>query len=344
MARVLEISRTPLFKYCRPQETTWFSLGSALVPGNEGCVSERFTPRRVLRLIRDLRRGAYDLVVLPAVSLGYAHDARWAKKLLRRAVGIAAASRLVAAVLELLLRWKKNVVVFADVSDLPPLSYEVCALVPGFLAYFKREYEPAQTLRAGPRWEDVNRRVVPWSLFLPTTEVAPEPCLKEQDVFFAGACNSAARSEGLPRLRGLAARGVRVDVPDERLPYREFMRRMAAAWLVWSPSGGGWDCYRHYESAFAGSVPVIDAPPLGRPRPYDDPAECFYYRPEGDALEQTVLRALADKERLRAMAARARARVLAEHTRPALVTRMQATVVERLRQENRPSVLREEWG
>ena len=130
MVRVLEIARTPLFKYCLPEETTWFSTGSSLMPGNEGCKSERFTLRSVLRLVRDLRRGAYDLVVLPAVAVNYTYDTRRLKRWLRWAVRYGASLRLTAVLLETLFRWKKNVVVFEDVSDLPPLNYEACALVP----------------------------------------------------------------------------------------------------------------------------------------------------------------------------------------------------------------------
>lgn len=344
MARVLEISRVPLFKRCLPRETTWFSLGASLIAGDEGCESERFTARRAWRLVRELRAGAYDLVILPAVDIGYAYDPGRLKRWLRRLVRVAASTRLAATVLEAVFRWSRNVVVFEDVSDLPTLSYEVCALVPGFLAYFKREADPARTPRPGARWEAVNARVVPWSLFLPTTDVVPDASQKTSDVFFAGHCHNAVRQRGLPQLRRLEARGCRVDVPAERLDYREYMARMAAAWLVWSPEGYGWDCYRHYEAAFAGAVPVINRPAPGRVPPYEDGAQCFYYPPEDDrALEETVLHALADKERLRTMAAAARERVLARFTRPALVAGMQAEIARRLRAAGRPSSLVREW-
>ena len=122
------------------------------------------------------------------------------------------------------------------------------------------------------------------------------------------------------------------------------MQRMAAAWLVWSPEGIGWECYRHHESAFAGAVPVINEPPVLRALPYEGETECFYYQAEGDGLEQTIIRALKDKDRLRAMAARARERVLEQHTRRALVAKMQAVIVERLRLESRRSVLLQEWA
>ena len=93
MARVLEISRVPLFKHCHPAETTWFSLGAALTVGNDGLRPEPWTARNVWRLLRDLRGGGYDLVILPAVEIGYAADSRRLKRWLRRLVGAAASTR-----------------------------------------------------------------------------------------------------------------------------------------------------------------------------------------------------------------------------------------------------------
>ncbi len=117
--------------------------------------------------------------------------------------------------------------------------------------------------------------------------------------------------------------------PKNVLAYAEYMQRMAQAWLVWSPEGFGWDCYRHYEAAFAGSVPVINRPANSRPRPYEDGVECFYYDPVGDDLERVLKLALEDKERLRAMAVRGREKVLANFTRAAIVASMEAEIARR---------------
>lgn len=326
MARVLEISRVPLFKHCYPADTTWFNLGVALTVGNEGLVPEPWTVRNVWRLVRELRRGSYDLVILPAVEIAYAHDPRRLKRWLRRLVGAAASTRLAAAVLEGVCRWRHNAVIFEDLSDTTQMSYEVCALVPGFRGYFKREFDPERTLRPGPRWQGINERVWPWSLFLPTTNLVPDATEKKSDVFFAGQCHNPVRREGLPQLRRLAERGYRIDAPEDRLTYAEYLQRMAEAWLVWSPEGYGWDCYRHYEAAFAGTVPVINEPATNRVRPFEDGVQCFYYRPEADGLEQTIVRALADRPRLQEMAARGRERVLTRYTREAMVAAMQAAV------------------
>ncbi len=329
MARILEFSRIPLFKSCFPEETTWFSLGASLIAGDEGYVPERFSVSGWRRLSLDLRRGVYDLVVLPAVDISYGYDAGWKKRFLRRLIRTGLVRALAARVIEALWQLKRTTVIFLDVSDNPALSYEACALVPGFLAYFKREFDPARTLRAGIRWESCNARVVPWSLFAPATDWVPDASVKKYDVFFAGHCHNAVRQQGLPQLRGLEARGYRIDVPAGRIGYQEYLRRMAEAWLVWSPEGYGWDCYRHYEAGFAGAVPVINEPPAGRLRPYEDEVECFYYQAAGEGLTDVLISALADKARLTAMAARAHARVLGHYTRAALVADMQAAIAAR---------------
>jgi hypothetical protein len=133
-------------------------------------------------------------------------------------------------------------------------------------------------------------------------------------------------------------------VPAGRLEYQEYLQRLAQAWLVWSPEGYGWDCYRHYEAAFAGSVPVINTPDPHRVRPYEDGTECFYYQPENDGLQQVIVEALNDKMRLRAMAERARIRVLTRYTRQALVASMQTVILQCLRAEGRSSRLLDAWS
>ncbi len=82
---------------------------------------------------------------------------------------------------------------------------------------------------------------------------------KTHDVFYAGTPSSALRIAEYPLLDELRRRGWSVDVPTERLTQAEFFRRCQRSRLVWSPEGRGWDCFRHYEAASVGSVPVINA-------------------------------------------------------------------------------------
>ncbi len=155
--------------------------------------------------------------------------------------------------------------------------------------------------------------------------IAPAgPGDKTVDVFFAGQIDpsSTVRSDGLAQLRALAAEGYVIDVVADRLPYEEFARRMARAWLVWSPEGFGWQCFRHFEAPLAGSVPLINLPRILRDHPLADGVHALYYAAEGDDLRRAIVAALADKPRLARIAEAGRAHVLAHHTFEALCARV----------------------
>src|ERR1700733_6831251 len=142
-----------------------------------------------------------------------------------------------------------------------------------------------------------------------------ESMTKYHDIFFAGTTvYSTVREEGIRRLLKLRAEGYAVYVPEERISQREFDQALCASWLVWSPEGCGWDCYRHYEACLAGSVPVINYPSTRRYAPLLDGIHCFYYAMEGDDLVQKIKAALVNKARLAEMAQAARKHVLQYHT------------------------------
>ena len=73
---------------------------------------------------------------------------------------------------------------------------------------------------------------------------------------------------GLATLQG--ARGSRYSrrhPGHARCRAQEFYRRMSRAWLAWSPSGFGWECYRTDEAAQCLTVPVVNHPTIERHRP-----------------------------------------------------------------------------
>jgi hypothetical protein len=141
------------------------------------------------------------------------------------------------------------------------------------------------------------------------------PPEKRVDVFFAGRLEtSAVRLAGVPELRALAREGVRVDLAPERLDRPEFYRRSARAWITWSPSGYGWDCFRHYEAPLCGSVPLINEPSIVRHAPFRAGEHALYYRVAPGELNRAVRTALADRRELARIAAAARDHVLRHHT------------------------------
>jgi glycosyltransferase involved in cell wall biosynthesis len=152
---------------------------------------------------------------------------------------------------------------------------------------------------------------------------------KDIDVFFAGRLkeSSSVREHGLEELMQLQKQGIRIDIQDGGLSAPEYLARCARAWLVWAPEGYGWDCFRTYEAAFAGSVPLISRQTIERYEPLSDNEQCFYYDVESGQLAQTVLRALNDRDHLLKMAEAAREHVMRHHTPQALARHIVSTTL-----------------
>jgi hypothetical protein len=180
-------------------------------------------------------------------------------------------------------------------------------------------------MRRMPRWQARIDKLRPLSLPVPkfaapkvTADAFPE---KTEDIFFAGEVegNSSVRHRGIGELKVLADRGIRVDVPDGRLPKVEYERRMARAWLTWSPAGIGWECYRHSEALQCLSVPLINTPTIERYAPLLEGEHAFHYDIEPGGITRAVEAALADKEKLKRMALAGREFVGAHRTHRAIV-------------------------
>jgi glycosyltransferase involved in cell wall biosynthesis len=157
----------------------------------------------------------------------------------------------------------------------------------------------------------------PISLGLAAWRIAdlPKPLPpKSVDVFFAGAIQTDLRRRGAALLAVLHRSGVTVDFVEGHLDRAEYLSRMARAHLAWSPEGLGWQCFRHFEAAVAGAIPVINRQRIEMRHPLRAGEHAFYYDPDGEDLIGVIRHALADKQRLRGMADAARQYVLAHHT------------------------------
>jgi len=155
---------------------------------------------------------------------------------------------------------------------------------------------------------------------LPYLERPPSSDRRDIDIFFAGqlAWSSTLRERGVKELAELSHSGLRIEITDKRMSPAEYLARCAQAWLVWAPAGYGWDCFRAYEAALAGSVPLISRQTVERHQPFVENEHCFYYDLEPGQLAQAAKRALSNRERLSEMARSARAHVLRHHTPRAL--------------------------
>ena len=334
---ILEIGRIPLFKSVYPDQTTWIRTGSSLVQAGDRYVTFQAGFASVVNLLWKVGRGRFQIILLPAVDIEFPADATLTKKILRHSIAAVACLRLSRWLAQILLRPKQNVIAFLDISDFPRIASVTRDIVPQTLCYFKRELYPTVSFSGESDQKWWTERTEPISLPAP---VSFEPPLipKQTDVFFSGNIYTPVREAGLRVLETLASGGLKIDILRERIPHEEYMQRMAASWLVWSPSGFGWDCYRHYEACLAKSVPVIDSPSAERVLWLKDRKHCFYYgRSEGE-LAETIRNALVEKQRLAEMGNQARQHVIENHSRAALVRYMLNRIDRRLIASGRPGI------
>ena len=336
--RILELGYFCLFKRVWPERVTlvWGGKGTEDVPVPVDAMASLSAFRRIGR---DLAAGAYDLIVCFPPALPPWREARTRKALARRL--------FFHALLRHPLLFKKTPLVVLDVGDRTPFARHNHHLLRRAAWVFKRELPIAREellLGTNPGFHSreavlrsrlyaaLEPKLYPTSLGLPAerwADVPARPLEKTADVFFAGKMDSEVRRRGLAELDELARSGIKVDMPPERLPRKEFYERCARAWLVWSPEGFGWDCFRHYEAAACRSVPVMNRPRITWHRPLEEGVHCFFYDPSCGGLSSVIRAALADKERLRGMGEAGREHVLKNHTHEAICTYILSRTIQR---------------
>jgi glycosyltransferase involved in cell wall biosynthesis len=348
--RIVEIGTLALFRSYSDAEV--LSLWTNADPQGEATArSQPFSLRAFFELRRRIKAGAVDLLVV------YPPRYRpWGIRVLAKAMianprhMLGAAIRAVGVSMARFLP-RGVPIVALDLDDTFAINRHSFFLLERAQVYFKRELPidrwqtlfktahgdiPTTRIRARKRYQRWMAKLRPITLGYWRRDVGIAPASaadKTVDVFFAGQIDpsSTVRGDGLAQLQALAAEGYVIDVVGDRLPYEEFARRMARAWLVWSPEGFGWQCFRHFEAPLAGSVPLINQPRILRDHPLEEGVHALYYAPDGEDLRRAVVSALADKERLARMAEAARAHVVAHHTFEALCARVieQSGVVAR---------------
>jgi hypothetical protein len=299
------------------------------------------TPRAFARAMREVAEAKFDVVVVYAAQRSPWHPRYWLRAMFD-------GSPLSAAVRVFGVTWLRHVrlrapMVVLDMHDISTIHPSNFFLLDLARAYFKRELPvdhwqsfngtahanlPTRRIRRNPRWQSRIAKLRPISLQAGLVDLDRSEAdifsTKTSDVFFAGAIadNSTVRSDGLRQLRRLAERGFKIDIAPRRLSPADYRQRLSQAWLAWSPSGLGWDCYRHYEAPQCLAVPVINYPTISRHGPLQDGVHAIFYAPEGDGLSCAIENALADKERLRRIAIAGRAHVRASHAGPAFCERV----------------------
>ncbi len=80
------------------------------------------------------------------------------------------------------------------------------------------------------------------------------------DIFYCGAATSTVRIKFLEYLHELTQATDWNIVIADSLPFVEYCKTIARSKITLSISGGGWDCFRHYEAVALGSIPLMDKP------------------------------------------------------------------------------------
>lgn len=334
--RILEIGEAPFMGNYAPGLTDFFSVHKDAKP------EIRLTLQRIFDLRKQLQAGRYDLVVY---HLRAKMNAPWH----RHGPGIRSAFETVSwsALAFYKMAWHyfhrvlaavDTPLVIVDVQDAPRISKTESYWLDRARFWFMRELPPNHfnlflnmdrrsgdviNVQRQPRLARNFDKIRPFSIgFEPRYTEGVEPLPPEgkiHDIFYSGANHtSTVRQQGLKELKALQAAGVRVHLPEKRMPLPEFYRTCAQSWLIWSPEGQGWDCHRHYEALMLGSVPVINQPTIERHQPFLHGEHCLYYRTEPGGLTEAVTRALADRAALASISAQGRAHILQHHTRPQL--------------------------
>ncbi len=216
-----------------------------------------------------LRSGWFDAVLLvdreASLCGGKKKSAFWVKLIGR-------AQRLPFSMNELNQLAPVAVVDFDDWLALSPAGQE---LLRGCSLYFKRElpfnrfflYYPD---RPSP-WRKMREQVLPFCGKTRRLSLGIEDqkyqdlqklrCARQDiDVFCCGQPTSTLRIRAAEELKKLASTANWKIVVADSMPFKEFCEHIARSKITVSVSGGGWDCFRHYEAAALGSLPLMDQP------------------------------------------------------------------------------------
>jgi len=80
------------------------------------------------------------------------------------------------------------------------------------------------------------------------------------DIFYCGQPTSTPRITAVEKLKELSAITDWNIVLADSLPFDEYCDKISRSKITISVSGGGWDCFRHYEAVALGSIPLMDMP------------------------------------------------------------------------------------
>lgn len=305
--RILEFGLMPLVAAAFPERTTFLDTRLRWTDVRTRAPHSGSLPTRLLALARRVVGVAraclvqdYDIVVTrcigPLNSAGRPLPVHWGLSLL----GLAFRTLVLFAA-----RGARVRLVVLDVTDHLTIHPRDRAFVWRCDLFFKRElaanrWNSLETVlprgacaghaRQDPACLALRAKLRPFALGIETA-AAPPPLpasARSHDLFYVGSAQGIVFREALAGvLPRLAARGWRIHAPVQRLDREAFAEAIARSRFCLSPGGVGWDCYRHYEVAAFGSVPIFDTRPLVGIEPFLHGREGFYLDPQAD-LEHTL--------------------------------------------------------
>ncbi|MFH5803936.1 hypothetical protein [Alienimonas sp. DA493] len=310
--RVLHVGQDDLFAAVEGVERRFVPTGHSITPAAAG--RGPLSPASLRSLLVGLGTGPrWDAIVLPTIQFDWPHDRSRFKRGLRRVAAGVLQRPALGRRLSRWLRRRATVVVALDRFDAPEIAASYLRATPALSACYKTNLRTADVdRRVGdcrlaylPYWIDADR--------YPARPVAPEE--KDVDLLFVGAVNSPEREEGRRVLASMSDR-YRVVVPEERLPFEEYCRLTARAWLTLSPQGYGYHGFRHYEAMLLGSIPVLHPPDPPVVHDFEDGRNCLIYEP--GRLRERLEAALADRRQTGAGLEDLRRYALDRHSVPAV--------------------------
>ena len=347
--KILEIGFHPLLRDTFPDEVVW--IDSALrwddvraYQKKSGSLMARITHlgRQAARALSLSVSQPYDVVVARCLSTANTLGQSWAVRLSRS---------VLRGSFELLIlfaaRGDRVKLVIVDATDRITIHPRDQRLFAHCDLYFKREL--AQNL-----WHSLEAilpqgacpgamsktaqglrmigKLRPFSLGISAEKIRTAKPMQERrwDIFYAGSESHVPARKVLPKaLAELERRGWKVCMPRERLSFEDYMDTLSESRFCCSPSGMGWDCFRHYESLSQGAIPLLDHRAIIQSHTLCDARECFYLDYQADLFSQMERVLKIDSAELDVMA-RSGQEVLREHLTFQAIAKEMHTMIESL--------------
>jgi hypothetical protein len=336
--KVLEIGFQPLLKNAFPDSVTFIDTRLRWSDVHTYQVNQASLSVKIKRLASSFMHAMrlaltqdYDAVVTRCLGPVNSYGRPWWTYFVGRSIGWALERLVLFAA-----RGSRVCLVVLDQTDHSTIHPRDLRLARASDLYFKRELADnlwhslesilprgasAGTTSQSPLGVSLCLKLRPLPLGIDESAIGqPVPSAeKRYDIYYSGTSSHIpVREDLIGILVALEQRGWRVFAPQTRLTFEEFRTAVRQSRLCLSPSGIGWDCYRHYEVLAFGSVPAMNFRPVRSIAPLRHGRECFYFDPQDDLITQIEGWLNLSNERLDEIIASAQQRLRSYYTLDAI--------------------------